>query len=722
MVLMLVLLLVAVLVRLVLVLLVLVLRLVVLVVLVAVLAVLVVAAVGVVVKLANPRIDFMILRAQKTKQFEIEKPWYIINPDSSSLFTVWQGLSFLALTFVALITPIQVGLIAEYKFDTLAAVSLCVDGIFLVDLLMQFCTTYSKKTVRGTIWETKVSAISQQYLRSWFVLDLMSLIPFDLVGLMIGGSGGNDFAELKSIKVLRVLRLLKLMRLLKGSKIIQRLEIPVAIPYQHLALIRFMFVLMMACHWLACLWAMTLQLVDAEIFGSKKEQRLSTEFPRWINDIESSDLEFGIESSRSPLRIYVAAFYFCAYTMTSVGYGDIGPKNILERLVCCGIILSAGLCWAYILGEVCGIVADMTSESQDFRKRMYHLNLMMKNQELPRELKARLRSFFLQNRHQVQFLTQQTLLQDMSPQLQSEVSTVLNLTWIQKVTFFSQFLNFLELQETRGVHVVPYKACIADIAKALKASAFAQRESFDNVQVLYILSKGLVALDSRVGYNGAVWGEDFVLSDTSLIRPVAGYALTYIEVLYLTRDALMEVIERRKASCPQLGRIVRQYCVRVAVFRGILAEAKRRSKGSAGQSQTPIGHSLPRALSLDVTASDGHLREEARLLRREALAGSSARQAWEDQGRGPFFQQQPATVQGERSAKFIEPGDSPVVGKIGWTGDCKSADLQFCHELLERLSCALLVKAHLRRNYSTLRTRRGHCARLSTSSPSTMSQ
>ncbi|OLQ03841.1 hypothetical protein AK812_SmicGene13157 [Symbiodinium microadriaticum] len=37
--------------------------------------------------------------------------------------------------------------------------------------------------------------------------------------------------------------------------------------------------------------------------------------------------------------------------------------------------------------------------------------------------------------------------------------------------------------------------------------------------------------------------------------------------------------------------------------------------------------SLPRALSLDVTASDG---EEARLLRREAFAGSSARQAWEE--------------------------------------------------------------------------------------------
>ncbi|CAE7337627.1 Kcnh2 [Symbiodinium necroappetens] len=536
--------------------------------------------VGLSKKLANPRIDFMILRAQKTKQFKIEKPWYIINPDNSSWFTVWQGLMCLALTFVALITPVQVGLIEEFRFDALAMASLCADGIFLVDLFMQFCTTYSKKTVCGTIWETRVSAISQRYLKSWFVLDVTSLIPFDLIGLTIGGSSGSDFGGLKSIKVLRVLRLLKLARLLKTSKLMHRLEIPVAIPYQHLALIRFMFVLMMACHWLACLWAMTLQLVDAE-------------FPRWINDIEASDLEFGIESSRSPLRIYIAAFYFCSYTMTSVGYGDIGPKNILERLVCCGIVLSAGLCWAYVLGEVCGIVADMTSESQDFRKRMCQLNCMMKEQGLPGELKARLRSFFLQNRHQSQFLTQQTLLQDMSPQLQSEVSTVLNWTWIQKVTFFSQFLKFLELQEMRGVHVAPYMACIADIAKALKASAFAQRESFDNVQVLYILSKGLVALDSRVAYNGAVWGEDFVLSDTSLIRPVAGYALTYIEVLYLTRDALMEVIARRKASCPQLGRIVRQYCVRVAVFRGILAEAKRRSKLSAGESPNPVGGSGP---------------------------------------------------------------------------------------------------------------------------------
>lgn len=61
--------------------------------------------------------------------------------------------------------------------------------------------------------------------------------------------------------------------------------------------------------------------------------------------------------------------------MTSVGYGDFGPRNVLERMVCTWVVLTSGLSWAYILGEVCAIVSEMTAESQRFRKKMHHLNL-----------------------------------------------------------------------------------------------------------------------------------------------------------------------------------------------------------------------------------------------------------------------------------------------------------------------------------------------------------
>ena len=61
-----------------------------------------------------------------------------------------------------------------------------------------------------------------------------------------------------------------------------------------------------------------------------------------------------------------------------------------------------------------------------------------------------------------------------------------------------------------------------------------------------------MALNSRVGHNGAVWGEDFVLSDTSLIRPVAGAAEKNIPGPFeLTRgtDELCSLLGRFLCLC-----------------------------------------------------------------------------------------------------------------------------------------------------------------------------
>ena len=38
-------------------------------------------------------------------------------------------------------------------------------------------------------------------------------------------------------------------------------------------------------------------------------------------------------------------------------------------------------------------------------------------------------------------------------------------------------------QESKGAHTGPYHACIADISRELKSVAYAQQESFENVQV-----------------------------------------------------------------------------------------------------------------------------------------------------------------------------------------------------------------------------------------------
>jgi len=390
----------------------------------------------------------------------------------------------------------------------------------------------------------------------------LTLIPFELFTLLLKI---EDLRNLTSLKILRALRLLKLARLARTSHLVQNLEVPFSIPYQQMALARFLLILGLLCHWLACLWAMTLVLVDEK-------------YPKWIDRIQELDAAYGIVTRDSPYRVYVASFYFCTYTLTSVGYGDIGPQNLLERGFLIFLLLLAGLAWAYVIGEVGAIVGDMTKESQEFRKRMHHLNQMMKDQGLPFDLQCRLRRFFMQNKHQSMFLSRQALMEHMSPQLRAEACIAMNLGWLKKVPFFHQFMLYIDTLEAGGDFTGPHRACVADISRQLQLQAFAQQESFDNVQVLFILSKGLVALNSRVGAFGEVWGEDFVLSDTSLIQPVAGYALTYLEVLALSRADFMKVIERRRYTCPELPHIVRRYCIRIAVYRGVMAEARRRLK------------------------------------------------------------------------------------------------------------------------------------------------
>ncbi|CAE7532795.1 KCNH6, partial [Symbiodinium pilosum] len=263
---------------------------------------------------ASQQVRFMIMRAHQTPQFVVKKRWFVINPDTNRFSTAWQVITNLALAFVALITPLQVGLL-EIELDALFVLTMLVDFVFVVDMVLQFVTMYPRTTARGLEWELRPQKIAKNYLRTWFFLDFVTLIPFDMIGLT---SGTDSLKDLRSIKVIRVLRLLKLMRLLRSSRLTHRLEIPLSIPYQQVALFRFLLILVLACHWLACVWAMTLKIVEDT-------------FPQWINDIEAADLPYGIRTRDSPLRIYIAAYYFCCYTMTSVGYGDNGPKNVLER-------------------------------------------------------------------------------------------------------------------------------------------------------------------------------------------------------------------------------------------------------------------------------------------------------------------------------------------------------------------------------------------------------
>jgi len=497
---------------------------------------------------------------------------WVFNPEST-IMQYWLGINIWALAFVALVSPVQVALM-ETQLGAMFVVNCVVDSVFIVDMVLNFFTMYHVKTDYGHRLEHRQSRIARHYLQTWFPVDLISVIPFDLLAFFLQA---NDVKKAKGVKVFRLLRLLKMIRMLKVSRIFKRLDVSLLVTnaYQVFDLYKFILFLVLISHWLACLWGLTLSLVEE---GSV----------RWIDTFE--ELEVGIEEKTkdSIWKLYIAALYFTVYTMTSVGYGDVTPVNILERIVCVLILFISGLVWACVIGEVTSIVGNLDKQEQEFRSLMDNLNRMMKDRALPTPVRKRLRTFFLSARQAQRAEQQEQLLRRLSPVLQGEVALMSNWNWVSKVSFIYNLVP-----EARAADVTRAPHFVVDFALALGSAVFAQSEVFGEPRVLYILRQGLALSRAQTTWwkvfcVGDVWGEDFVLSKSSLREFEERLAVTYVEIFQLTFANFRSLCQRHSSNLVLLKRL-RKFIARLSARRAILLEARLRRSAITGEAK-PWAH------------------------------------------------------------------------------------------------------------------------------------
>ena len=94
-------------------------------------------------------------------------------------------------------------------------------------------------------------------------------LPFDLVGVALESmSGGDSASSLRAVRLVRLLRLVKMLRVLRGSRILQRWECEIAIPYSQIAIAKSGILLIFVSHWMACIWGLTASVQE----GSATEE------------------------------------------------------------------------------------------------------------------------------------------------------------------------------------------------------------------------------------------------------------------------------------------------------------------------------------------------------------------------------------------------------------------------------------------------------------------
>ncbi|PKU34641.1 potassium voltage-gated channel subfamily h member 6 [Limosa lapponica baueri] len=192
------------------------------------------------------------LGADVLPEYKLQAPrihrWTILH--YSPFKAVWDWLILLLVIYTAVFTPYSAAFLlneeqveekrwdCSYSCDPLNIIDLIVDIMFIVDIVINFRTTYVNINDEVVSHPGKIAI---HYFKGWFLIDMVAAIPFDL---LIFRSGSDETTTL--IGLLKTARLLRLVRV--ARKLDRYSEYGAAV------LFLLMCTFALIAHWLACIW------------------------------------------------------------------------------------------------------------------------------------------------------------------------------------------------------------------------------------------------------------------------------------------------------------------------------------------------------------------------------------------------------------------------------------------------------------------------------------
>ncbi|KAL0190543.1 hypothetical protein M9458_013241, partial [Cirrhinus mrigala] len=234
---------------------------------------------------------------------------------------VWDWLILLLVIYTAVFTPYSAAFLLNdveeqkrrecgYSCSPLNVVDLIVDIMFIVDILINFRTTYVNANEEVVSHPAKIAV---HYFKGWFFIDMVAAIPFDL--LIFEGGSEETTTLIGLLKTARLLRLVRVARKLDRYS-----------EYGAAVLMLLMCIFALIAHWLACIWY---------AIGNVEKHYLDHTIG-WLDNLAISigKQYNGTDLSSGPSikDKYVTALYFTFSSLTSVGFGNVSPNTNSEKI------------------------------------------------------------------------------------------------------------------------------------------------------------------------------------------------------------------------------------------------------------------------------------------------------------------------------------------------------------------------------------------------------
>jgi len=498
---------------------------------------------------------------------------FTIVPDETRLLDAWDATVLAALTYTGLVLPFEMAFFQGAAPPTLAATDGLMYWVFVLDMFLTFMVAFPvSRGLSTNMYERAPIKILKNYMAvpfGWFWMDLLTITPWHL----LTGSDSTD--------MIRCCRIVCIMRLVRLMKLAGRWHSRVGMSYAVADIMKCVAITLAFMHWLSCVWGCL------AVIGHTQDS--PTWYSLYVGELEDGMKNFAVHD------VYATAVYFIAATVTGVGFGDIAPKNLEERVLATLTIFCAGFMWAGVVAIIVNVVTNWDPYANDFQKLSDNLNMLMESRGLPNQLRTRARKHIHESYEIYRHRSQRETIKALSPGLQVEFAIASGQAQVMECVSF-----------LRGVG----EEVVSDLVSFLEPEMYSPYEFVIDRSCVSVIRWGSCWWKVRLITRDAVIGEDMILSSTILKDPVRPKTLTYVELLSLSRADLGKLC----AMFPHFNVRVRLAQVRMAVRRGVVAYAKRLKKAQDRKEQTDVSKMTVRAIENDAQCELFHQDQHAQML------------------------------------------------------------------------------------------------------------
>ncbi|XP_063843735.1 potassium voltage-gated channel unc-103-like isoform X23 [Scylla paramamosain] len=487
------------------------------------------------------------LGADVLPEYKLQSPrihkWTILH--YSPFKAVWDWIILLLVIYTAIFTPYVAAFLLneqevarqnnQNQYDSpIVIIDLIVDIMFMVDIIINFRTTYVNHNDEVVSHPGKIAL---HYLRGWFLIDVVAAIPFDLL-LVTDSEAGTEphttaspaereFEEADDEKTTTLIGLLKTARLLRLVRVARKIDR--YSEYGAAVLLLLMATFALIAHWLACIWY---------AIGNAERPGLPHKIG-WLDHLANATRQYyyGNSTGGPTLRAkYVTALYFTFSSLTSVGFGNVAPNTDVEKIFTILVMLIGSLMYASIFGNVSAIIQRLYAGTARYHTQFMRVKEFIRFHQIPNPLRQRLEEYFQHAWTYTNGIDMNLVLKGFPDCLQADICLHLNRQLFQSCPAFE------------GAS----PGCLRALSMKFKTTHAPPGDTLvhrgDVLTSMYFISRGSLEI-LKDDVVMAILGKDDIFGENPCIYSTIGKsscnvrALTYCDLHRIMRDDILDVLD-----------------------------------------------------------------------------------------------------------------------------------------------------------------------------------